>query len=100
MMTGLVFLADSLDIANRHINASASQHIQPDGNLAFAIDIDQFTNQPGQRSFHNTDLLTTCQRRAVHTNSFLGIVEHETETSHLESPPESSHHASPYNGSL
>ena len=82
-MTGLVFLADSLDITNRHINASASQHIQPDGNLAFAIDIDQFTNQPGQRSFHNTDLLTTCQRRAVHTNSFLGIVEHETETSHL-----------------
>ena len=52
MMTGLVFLADSLDIANRHINASASQHIQPDGNLTFAIDIDQFTNQPGQRSFH------------------------------------------------
>ena len=51
MMTGLVFLADSLDIANRHINASASQHIQPDGNLAFAIDIDQFTNQPGQRTF-------------------------------------------------
>ena len=58
MMTGLVFLADSFDITNRHIHASASQHIQPDGNLAFAIDIDQFTNQPGQRSFHNTDLLT------------------------------------------
>ena len=45
MMTGLVFLADSLDITNRHINASASQHIQPDGNLAFAIDIDQFRSE-------------------------------------------------------
>ena len=94
MMTGLVFLADSLDITNRHINASASQHIQPDGNLAFAIDIDQFTNQPGQRSFHNTNLLTTCQRRAVHTNSFLG----NEPSAHQELPPESSHHASPYNG--
>ena len=45
MMTGLVFLADSLNIANRHINTGASQHIQPNGNLTFAIHIDQFTNK-------------------------------------------------------
>ena len=84
MMTGLVFLADSLNIANRHINASASQHIQPDGNLAFAIDIDQLTNQSGQRTLMTRTFSPRAKGERTHTNTASSvIIEHETETGHL-----------------
>ena len=46
-------------ITDRHIDTSTAEHIQTDGNLTPATDSHQFADKTAQRTFYDTDLLTT-----------------------------------------
>ena len=72
-----------LYITDRHINTGTTEHIQTDGNLTLTPNSHQFADKTAQRTFYDTHPLTTGQRRVIHTDGFIRIIEHETETGHL-----------------